>query len=108
MTTMRWVGVTEPDFYYDIFHSSQIPPAGRNRGRYKNEFVDELVLQGRITIDAAKRKQIYTKVQKIVAEELPYVSLWHMNNVSIIHERVSEYRQHPMAGFFSFKDIDLK
>lgn len=108
LTAMRWVGVTEPDFYYDIFHSSQIPPAGRNRGRYVNPRIDDLVEEGRITLDPVKRKTIYAEIQQIVSKDLPYISLWHLNNVSIVHKRVSGYRQHPMGSFLSFKDIVLQ
>ena len=108
ITTMRWIGVTEPDFYYDIFHSSQVPPAGRNRGRYINPEIDQLAQNGRTTIDPVKRKEIYSKIQMILSKDLPYISLWHMNNISIIHNRIKGYRQHPMAGFLSFKEIDFK
>lgn len=108
LTSMRWIGVTEPDFYYDIFHSSQIPPVGRNRGRYQNPEVDRLVQEGRVTLDTHKRKDIYSQVQKILALDLPYISLWHMNNISIVHKRVKNYRPHPQAGFQSFRKIELK
>ena len=96
------------DFYYDIFHSSRFPPNGRNRGRYSNSLIDQLTEEGRVTLDLTKRMEIYSRIQKIVAQELPYISLWHTNNVSIIHKRVKGYRQHPMAGFFSFKEIELE
>jgi peptide/nickel transport system substrate-binding protein len=105
LTVMRWVGVTEPDFYYDIFHSSQIPPVGRNRGRYVNPKMDELVEKGRITLDPDERKRIYAEVQQIAAKDLPYISLWHVNNISIVHKKIRGYQQHPQAGFFSFKNI---
>ena len=108
MTSMRWVGVTEPDFYYDLFHSSQVPPHGRNRCRYQNKEMDQLVEKGRHTLDPKERKHIYSKVQKKIAEDLPYVSLWHLNNISIVNKRVNGYRQHPMGGFHSFKDIRLE
>ncbi|MBU2511385.1 ABC transporter substrate-binding protein [bacterium] len=107
MTIMRWVGVTEPDFYYDVFNSTQFPPAGRNRGLYENPEIDRLTEEGRVELDPNKRKAIYSKIQKIAARELPYVSLWHRNNVSIVHKRVSGYQQHPMGGFLSFNRIDL-
>jgi peptide/nickel transport system substrate-binding protein len=106
-TSMRWVGVTEPDFYFDIFHSSQIPPAGRNRGRYRSTEMDRLVTEGRQTIDPEARKAIYAQVQELAAEDLPYISLWHPNNISVVHKRVQGYEQHPMAGYFSFKKISL-
>ena len=107
MTSMRWVGVTEPDFYYDIFHSSQKPPMGRNRGRYSNEKLDSLLEQGRTELDPQQRKTIYADVQKIVALDVPYISLWHPNNVSIVHRRVKNYRQHPQGGFVSFRNLTL-
>lgn len=108
MAAMRWIGVTEPDFYYDIFHSSQVPPAGRNRGRYADPRLDLLVEQGRFTLDPAKRRPIYAEIQRKAAEDLPYVSLWHTHNISIVHKRVKGYRQHPMGSFTSFKDIVIE
>ncbi|MEM7828718.1 MAG: ABC transporter substrate-binding protein, partial [Candidatus Aenigmatarchaeota archaeon] len=38
--SLTWVGVTDPDIYYYIFHSSSIPPKGANRGGYINPEVD--------------------------------------------------------------------
>ncbi|MDJ0781543.1 MAG: ABC transporter substrate-binding protein [Desulfosarcinaceae bacterium] len=107
LTSMRWVGVTEPDFFYDLFHSSQIPPAGRNRGRYTNPEMDRLVTEGRLTTDPDARKRIYAEVQDLVARELPYISLWHPNNISVVHRRVQGYEQHPMAGYSSFRMVSL-
>jgi peptide/nickel transport system substrate-binding protein len=104
MTSMRWVGFSEPDFYYDIFHSSQIPPSGRNRGRYKNNDIDHLTENARIGSDLEMRKSLYSVVQKIASEDLPYISLWHINNTTIINKKIKGYRQHPLAGFGSFAD----
>jgi peptide/nickel transport system substrate-binding protein len=108
IAAMRWVGVTEPDFFYDIFHASQVPPVGRNRGHFRNPAVDRLVAQGRVTLDDTQRKAIYDQVQRIVAEQLPYLSLWHLNTVSIVNRRVKGYRQHPMGALFSLKDVHLE
>ncbi len=107
MTTMRWVGVVDPDFYYDLFHSSQIPPHGDNRVRYADEDMDQLLETGRVTLEPIKREAVYSQVQKKLAQDLPYFSLWHANNISIVHKRVSGYRQHPSGGFQSFRDVTL-
>ncbi|MDH4248674.1 MAG: ABC transporter substrate-binding protein, partial [Deltaproteobacteria bacterium] len=53
--SLRWVGVSEPGFYHNLLHSEMMPPQGRNRGRYRNARVDELVEQGRILNDPVKR-----------------------------------------------------
>lgn len=108
LTLMRWVGVSDPDFYFDIFHSSQTPPTGRNRGSYRNAAMDDLVSRARACLDAEERRQLYNEIQHLAAEDLPYISLWHPNNHTVLHRRVEGYRQHPKAGFLPFKDVELR
>ncbi len=107
VASMRWVGVTEPDFYYDIFHSGQLPPAGRNRGRYCNPQIDRLVELGRRSLDPEERRRAYRQVQEIVARDLPYISLWHVNNIAIVHRRIAGYRQHPKGNYHSFRHLAI-
>jgi peptide/nickel transport system substrate-binding protein len=92
-------GIQDPDFYYIIFHSKNIPPEGQNRGFYSNPKVDDLIMQGRATFDRAKRKQIYGEVQRIVQEDLPYVSLYHQINVAVMDKGLNGYVMYP-AGFW--------
>lgn len=106
--TLRWVGITEPDIFYSIFHSSMFPPDGRNRGRYVNARIDELTEQGRTIIDVAERKLIYSEVQKILAEELPYIYLWYPHNIVVMNQRVHGFIQYPDGDFASFKDVWLE
>ncbi|MEW6267627.1 MAG: ABC transporter substrate-binding protein [Thermodesulfobacteriota bacterium] len=40
-----------------------------NESQYKNERLDQLINEGRATVDFAKRKQIYGEVQKILYED---------------------------------------
>ena len=51
--SLAWVGIMDPDIFYQIFHSQSVPPAGDNRGRYHNAELDRLLEQGRATTDAA-------------------------------------------------------
>lgn len=92
-------GIADPDFYYIIFHSSNVPPEGQNRGFYSNPRVDDLIIQGRSTFDRAKRKQIYGEIQRIVQEDLPYVSLYHQINVAVMDKDLQGYTMYP-AGFW--------
>lgn len=97
--TLTWVGLTEPDIYYYVFHSSQLPPAGGNRGFYQNPQVDALVEQGRQTLGTNERKKIYDEVQKIIFAELPYIPLWYEDNWLVTNKRVQGYTLRPDAGF---------
>ncbi|HVR39650.1 MAG TPA: ABC transporter substrate-binding protein [Thermoanaerobaculia bacterium] len=91
-------GIGDPDFAYVIFHSSNIPPEGQNRGFYKNPRVDQLIMDGRHTFDRAKRKVIYAEMQKILQEDLPYLSLYHQINVAVMDKNLEGYTMYP-AGF---------
>jgi len=99
--SLTWVGISDPDIYRYIFHSRFVPPAGLNRGFYKNPRVDELLEGARILPDRAGRAPLYAEVQQILARDLPYVNLWHSVNVAAIDRRVSGYRVYPNEDLIS-------
>jgi len=100
--SLEWVGIKDPDFYYDVFNSKSIPPNGLNRGRYKNPEMDRLTELGRKTTDPQKRKEIYSKVQKLAAEDLPYIPLWHRTNIAAMRKHVKGFELYPSGDYYSF------
>jgi peptide/nickel transport system substrate-binding protein len=99
---LRWVGANnDPDIFEYVFHSKKIPPDGANRGRYRNPHLDSLLDRARVEHDREKRKQLYAQVQRIVAEDLPYLSLWYPDNVCLHSRRVSNVQLTP-AGDYDF------
>ncbi len=101
---LQWPSVTEPDLYAWIFHSSNIPSpenrsAGANRGRYANPALDALLDRGRQEIDRERRKAIYAEVQAILARDLPYISLFHEDNILVRHKDLKGYEIVPNARF---------
>ena len=79
-----WVGANnDPDIFDLVFSSKKFPPNGRNRGHYHNPRVDELIAQIRAELDPVKRKTLCAEVQKILADDLPYISLWYVDVVSV-------------------------
>jgi len=96
--TSTWVGVTDPDMYYNAFDSDMVPPKGANRGYFSNAEIDDLLETARIEVDVQKRKKLYAKVQKILAQELPYVSLWYEDNVVFLQKDVQGYQLRPDAS----------
>lgn len=101
-------GIQDPDFYYVIFFSKNVPPEGQNRGFYANPRIDELLLQGRSTFDRAKRKPAYEEVQKIVADDLPYISLYLQNNVAVMRSNIDGYVQYPAGFWLSVPQMSIK
>ena len=83
--TLQWVGgaVADPDILRRVSHSSQVPPAGFNRGYFKDARVDRLLDEAAVTTDESRRRALYADVQRIVAEEAPYISLWCKTNAAV-------------------------
>lgn len=75
---LGWSGRTDPDQnIYDF-----IVTGGRNNDSgYSNPTVDKQLNIGRQESDPAKRKAAYDKVMAILHEDVPYVYLYHTNNV---------------------------
>lgn len=100
MYSLRWIGGnTNPDFLDLIFSSNKIPPNGANRGHYSNSRVDELIAAGRHELDMGKRRQAYQEIQRIVAEELPYISLFYLDDVCVYNKRIEGLKLFPGGGF---------
>ena len=105
--SLTWVGISDPDIYRYIFHSSFTPPAGLNRGRYKNARVDTLLEEAHQSADTDIRARAYGEAQRILGRELPYINLWHSVNVAVFDRRISGYRVYPDADFISLARATL-
>ena len=97
--TLQWVGVTDPDMLRRVFHSGEFSPAGLNRGHYRNPRVDALLERASRSTDDAERKSLYGDVQRLVAEEAPYVGLWYKTNVVIYQPALEGVSLSPIADY---------
>ena len=106
MYSLRWIGGNnDPDMFNLVFHSEMMPPNGANRGRYRNPSVDRWIELARREADLDTRKQYYAEIQKAVSEDLPYVSLWYVNNVAVVHRRIRGMRLYPAGEYEFLEDI---
>ncbi len=103
--SLRWVGVVDPDIFYYLFHSSSLPPNGANRGRYRNAELDRLLDESRRFCDQARRRELYSRIQKILAKDAVYTSLWYRANLVVIRKGFSGFRIYAGGEFTSLKDV---
>jgi peptide/nickel transport system substrate-binding protein len=108
MFSLRRAGISDPDFYYTILHSKSLAPNGQNRGYYVNPRVDQLIEQGRSTFDRARRKAAYDEVQQILADELPYISLYHRDNVAIMRNNIDGFEMYPSGFLLSVPKMTIR
>ena len=92
MYTLAWVGIKSPDIFRYVFHSRSVPPAGANRGRYRNPEVDRLIEAAAAAEDLAERQRLYRRIQEHLLVDLPYVPLWYEDQVAVVREDVTGYR----------------
>jgi peptide/nickel transport system substrate-binding protein len=109
MYALRWIWSNEdPDIFHYAFATSQMPPAGGNRGGYSNPRVDALLASAANTPDIAARRAAYLEVQKILADELPAIPLWYPNNNIVHSDRISKIVGATSGSFDFLRDAVLQ
>jgi peptide/nickel transport system substrate-binding protein len=106
--SLRWVGGNQdPEIFEYAFDSSKIIPHGANRQYYSNPRVDAWIAKGRAELDQNARKQDYAHIQEVLAEDLPYIDLWYLDNVMVASKRVRNLRLNPSGNFDFLKTAEL-
>ncbi len=79
-TIINGIGMgADPEHSFRL-HSKYIPAKGgmgRNSIAYENREVDALLEAGVREMDREKRKKIYYKLQEVLADDLPYLPIYH-------------------------------
>ena len=97
--TLQWVGVTDPDILRRIFYSTETPPAGFNRGYYRNARADALIDQATAAVADADRARLYQAAARVIADDVPYVSLWYRTNTIVAQSTLAGLTLSPTADF---------
>ncbi|HXG89068.1 MAG TPA: ABC transporter substrate-binding protein [Vicinamibacterales bacterium] len=108
LVTLQWVGITDPDMLRRVFHSKQMPPSGFNRGFYSNPEIDRLIDEASSATDYETRGNLYREVQRRVAEDAPYISLWYKTNVAVAQHDLTGITLSPVAAFTFLKDVSRR
>jgi peptide/nickel transport system substrate-binding protein len=100
LTYARWVGANnDPDIFEFVASSKRFPPDGANRGHYRNPRIDTLIDQIRVESNLEKRKALCSEVQKILAEDLPYIPMWFTDVVSVHRRELGDLALSPTGDY---------
>jgi peptide/nickel transport system substrate-binding protein len=96
---LQWTGgsLADPDILRRVFHSNQVPPAGFNRGHYRNPEVDRMLDEATASVDDNRRLELFQHVQRLVAREVPYISLWYKTNVAVAQRTLTGVHLTPLG-----------
>jgi peptide/nickel transport system substrate-binding protein len=103
--TLQFVGVTDPDMLRRVYHSRQAPPAGLNRVFYSNPDVDRLIDEAALPGSDDARRALYSRAQRLIAEDVPYIPLWYRTNVAVCQPDITGVSLSPIADFGFLKDV---
>lgn len=109
MHQLSWIGDNgDPDnFLYALLSSDQWPTAGFNASFYKNEEVDQLLEEARVTFDQAERTNLYHRAQELIMEDAPWILIDHEKQIIITRSNVKNFKLHP-TGVFRLSNVDLE
>lgn len=105
---LSWVGLRLPDIFRHAFHSTSVPPAGANRGRYASERADRLIEQAEQAGERAARVAAYHALEAHLLYDLPYVPLWFEDQLVVTRSDIAGYRTDGAGSFDALAETSRK
>jgi peptide/nickel transport system substrate-binding protein len=90
--SLMWVGIRTPDIFRYAFHSTSLPPAGANRGRYRDPASDQLIEQAEAAGSLDEQARAYRELQARLLAQSPYVPLWYEDHVAVMRDDIDGYQ----------------
>jgi ABC-type transport system substrate-binding protein len=107
----QWVGGNQdPIFYKDLFATSEIPTQtrpSRNRSRYSNPELDELLNEAVNTFDRQRGQELYRRIQEIVSRDVPVFPLWYQSNIVIARKSVGNIKVNASGDWGFVKNLTV-
>jgi peptide/nickel transport system substrate-binding protein len=97
--TLAWWS-TPPTPDQSPYFLSSAAKTGNNIPDYKNTALDKLFAEGRAASGVQQQILAYRKVQRLIAEQLPYLFLWHPDVVAVRNTRLDGVSDISMATAF--------
>jgi dipeptide transport system substrate-binding protein len=108
MGLLGWTGDNgDPDNFFFLLGCPDGKPAGQNLSKWCNKDFDAGLVEARNLADTAKRTEIYKKMQAIVKDEAPWVTIAHSTVFEPVRKEVSGYKVSPL-GRHEFYEVDVK
>jgi len=95
-------GYADPDTaFFRALHSTK----GQNWNSWSVPDLDALLEEGRRTMDAKKRKEIYDRAQIMILENVPHLWLFSADTIDFVQATVKGFRQHPTTLLYGFEGV---
>lgn len=91
LATLQMPEITEPNVLRFFLHSSNVPPAGANRGRLRDAQVDALLDRAAAERDPAARRETYAELEHVLRDRALFLPLWHEDQIAVTSARASGF-----------------
>ncbi|MEE8326787.1 MAG: ABC transporter substrate-binding protein [candidate division NC10 bacterium] len=103
MFQLGWTGDNgDPDNFLAVLFDGLASPSIRTQ--WKNERYHELMLQGKQTIDQAKRAEIYKEAQQLMFDDVATIPVAHSTVIWPMSTKVQNFKLHP-TGSVRMKNV---
>lgn len=100
LVMLGWVfDIFDPDDSYTMWHSSLYPEGGNVNG-FSDALVDHLLEEGRRVQSQSDRYPIYQKLFRRLADQVPYLFLFHAESHVVVRDWVKGLSDPGPAGLF--------
>jgi len=105
--SLAWVGITDPDIYRWILHSTMWPPKGANRGRYASDQMDAWLDEAAQASSRSQRQHLYALIEQKMQQDVVYIPLWYDPVIAVSGPRVSGFEPKPDGSLLALMNVEL-
>ncbi len=86
----------DPENFFFLYYSKNLPPAGKNNSRYKNPEFDRLFERMATMENCPEREEIARKMNAILSEDVPHLLTMHRSVFGLTHKWAPRVQSNPM------------
>lgn len=96
-----WLNGIDPDDSTTVM-CDQIPPRGQNTSRFCSREIDAQERTALTYYDQSTRKRAYARVQQILVDRLPFLTMWFARRFDVVSDDVHGYKPaHAVTTFWN-------
>jgi peptide/nickel transport system substrate-binding protein len=99
---LGWNLSADPD-PYPMWHSDKANKR-YNFVSYSNPVADRLIIAGRKTFDPVERANIYHKLHRVIADDVPYIFLVYPERLPVVHKKILNVKMAPAGLGWNFNN----
>jgi peptide/nickel transport system substrate-binding protein len=106
LTVLGWSATIDPYWMYQVWSEDNIPEL--NMGAYRNPEVEALFKKGGREFDQAQRKQTYGQIQRILADDQPYIFLYMDKSWTGVNNRIGGIKPSTLGSEWNLEEWYVK